>query len=66
MDPGAKEGADDNDELFVRPVMRIAAPSASDTVATNHEICGKRQRSQVRCDACVSRGTRAHASRLYV
>lgn len=48
MEPaGEDEGADDNDELFVRPVVRLAAPVPVDIAVSSAEISGKRQRSQV-------------------
>jgi len=48
MEPaGEDEGEDDNDELFVRPVVRIAAPVPVDIAVSSAEISGKRQRSQV-------------------
>jgi len=46
MDPGADD-AEDTDELFVRPVVRIPAPLPAEAAASNFEISGKRQRSQV-------------------
>ena len=48
---GTEEG-DDTDELFVRPVVRIAAPAPvlAERGPSSAEIGGKRQRSQVRID----------------
>ena len=48
MDPD-DDGADENDELFVRPVMRVAAPvpAPTDSGDANADLVGKRHRSQV-------------------
>lgn len=49
MEADAPDDADEPDDLFVRPVVRIAAPAPAESTATGSECHGKRQRSQVGC-----------------
>ena len=46
-DGAGDDGADETDDLFVRPVVRIAAPVPVESTAQGSECHGKRPRSQV-------------------